>query len=79
MPKVLRGLVDLPKFELSKKAHKEIRKRGLNLRHYSPEFRKYHVERLPVLVSGFDRPETTTDENDNDSKEDEAHHENCSP
>ena len=79
MPKVLRCLVDLPKFELSKKAHKEIRKRGLNLRHYSPEFRKYHVERLPVLVSGFDRPETTTDENDNDSKEDEAHHENCSP
>ena len=79
MPKVLRCLVDLPKLELSKKAHKEIRKRGLNLRQYSPKFRKYHVERLPVLVSGFDRPETTNNEYYNDSKEDEAHHENCSP
>ena len=79
MSKILRCLVDLPKLELSRKAHIEIRKRGLNLRLSSPKFRKYHVERIPVLVSGFDRPETTNNEYYNDSKEDEAHHENCSP
>ena len=77
MPKELRCLVDLPKLELSKKAHKEIREKGLNLKQYTPKFLKYHEKRLPVLVSGCDKPETTDEENG--SKDEENHHKDCSP
>ena len=77
MPKELRCLVDLPKLELSKKDHKEIREKGLNLKQYTPKFLKYHEKRLPVLVSGCDKPETTDEENG--SKDEENHHKDCSP
>ena len=77
MPKELRSLVDLPKLELTKKDQEEIKVKGLNLKHYTPKFREYHVERLPVLVSGFDKPDTTDDENE--PKEDESHQKDCSP
>ena len=76
MPREFRCLVDLPKLELTKKHHEEIKVKGLNLEQYTPKFRDYHVERLPVLVSGFDKPDTTDDENE--PKEDESHQKNCS-
>jgi hypothetical protein len=54
--------------ELNGADHKFIRKNGLNLDLYNLKYRKYYVERLPVLVSGYDKPETTDEEYYDDSE-----------
>ena len=50
---------------------------GLNVASFEPKYRKYHVERLPVLISGFDKPETSEDE-DQDQESCNGIHSDCS-
>jgi hypothetical protein len=42
--------------------HRFILKHGLNLEQCKLRYREYFVERLPVLISGNDKPETTDEE-----------------
>ena len=83
LPKKFRCLVDLQKLELNGADHRFILKHGLNLEQCKLRYREYYVERLPVLISGNDKPETTDEEYyyDSDVSEErsfEQYYANCS-
>ena len=64
------------KLDLSNEAQEVIREKGLDLKLCTPGYLKYYVRRLPVLVTGFDFPDPTDEEDNAEAKE--IHQKDCS-